>query len=749
MKLARSLKMVSVATLVGLTSVGLGTNQAQANEIPVTPTLGDNSAYTLSEVANSSLDNVITKYVYDETSATLTEKYYQVSLKQTEYGSTQENSSEVKYFTWVNDSSGNKVLESATSISGANDITYYVDNNPANRTDYIGNYKEDTSTAQGGVVYLSNAVSAGGGYYEVPDGITGTVIGNYVKSTENSAAGGVLSLEKIYLIGMDTFGDLSGTFIGNYAEGLLGATGGVVNNYDWDRIGTVTGDFIGNYAKSSGGYASGGAIAYSLGDMDRAYDITGDFIGNYAEGSFGATGGAIEIYGGYCSETDNMTGDFIGNYAKSTNGVAGGGAIELLGGVWANVGNITGNFINNYAEGSLGATGGAIDIYGYQNDSFGDIRGDFIGNRVISNSGIAQGGAICIDTEDVDYALKLGEQDADGNVIGGIINSSFINNSAISKDGTAQAGALYTKLDLNIIAKDGYTSVISGNYVENDGVKDDNAIYVNSVDATLNFELKNNGKVVLNDNIDGMTAGVYSLRPVEEDVVSDNYNVNISGDKSGMFYLYNDIRNADVTFGNPTINALNNVAHTYNFNTLTVAADTDFVADVDLANAEMDRFTAKAYGDHQGKLNVIGMNLLSDAVSDKTEILFAEKGLKDNVVNGMAGELPNSNYQTTLFTPIYKYNVSYDNRDDAGYFVFNGGPGASSGGGSVAPSTPSVESFNPAVLGSSTSATVGAIGTMNQTMHYAFQNSENFMHIPYLERIAINMHYLQQVMQQM
>ena len=311
MKLAKSLKLLSMATLVSITSMGaaqgMSIEEIDLSQKPlVTPTLDyfydngvikyeygfdgniiegsgtnfEQSGYTLSETADSSLDNVITKYQYDEVNNSLTEKHYQVSLRRTEYGSTPENASEVKYFTWATDGSENKVLESTTSISGANDITYYVDNNSATINDSVGAYKESSSSVYGSVVSLSNG---GGGVddYNTPIDLIGNFIGNYIKSTDDSAYGGVVSLEKMWHIGFNTFGDVTGDFIGNYAEGSSYAWGGVISNNDWDSIGNVTGNFIGNYAKSSDGYASGGAISYSLGDSDYSGNITGDFIGNY------------------------------------------------------------------------------------------------------------------------------------------------------------------------------------------------------------------------------------------------------------------------------------------------------------------------------------------------------------------------------------------------------------------------------------------------------------------------------------
>ena len=415
----------------------------------------------------------------------------------------------------------------------------------------------------------------------------------------------------------------------------------------------------------------------------------------------------LNVYGGAlynAGEITGITADFINNSVTATgSSTYGYGGAIYNGGT---IGDITGHFIGN----SAGYYGGGGAIYNGYNSTIGDITGDFIGNSAKSSGGaIYNRGTI-------------------GNITG-----DFIGNSAVDN-----GGAIYSYSDLSLVA-DNRTNTFKDNYTESQGVKDDNAIYIDD-NATLNFKMKNNGKFYMADNIDG------TVRKDSDGNITDTYSVNIKGDdiNNTTFYMLNDIRNANVTFDNTTINAVNNQTHVYNFNTLTVNSDTNFVADVDLANAEMDRITANTYGTHQGNLNVVGMNLLSDSTKDVTEIYFAEDGLKDKVVNGMpkTGEynLP-STAQTTFYTPIYKYNAIYDNRDDGGYFMFAKGDKIltpSGGGGiTVTPTGNPSDAYNPAILSSSVASQAGANATMNQTFNYSFQNSDNFMSIPYLERVAI------------
>ena len=306
-------------------------------------------------------------------------------------------------------------------------------------------------------------------------------------------------------------------------------------------------------------------------------------------------------------------------------------------------------------------------------------------------------------------------------------------------------------------AKDGYTSIISGNYVEDKNGKRPEAIYVDD-QATLTISAETNGKFVIDDKING----------------SDGYSVNFEGDKTGSVYLNNNIEsvnysagttgvanvslsnitlnlgrdnvldNNNLTLNSGTINMLNNQVGVSSLNNLTINGATNMLADVDLAKGEMDRFSANNYGTHQGNLHVLGMNMLSDAPEgqDVTEIYFAQVGLKDNVINGV-NETPTAN-QTTAHTPIYKYNVMYDNREDAGYFLFTKGDKIfvpdGNGGTTVNPTpggNPS-DAFNPSVLASSVASQVGTYAAQNAAFNYAFSHSDSYMPLPSSERFAIS-----------
>ena len=100
------------------------------------------------------------------------------------------------------------------------------------------------------------------------------------------------------------------------------------------------------------------------------------------------------------------------------------------------------------------------------------IQGNFIDNSVTSLGASANGGAIW-NSDTLRFKSP---------------NSTFLNNYAKSASGTARGGAIYTTKDLNIVADNGQ-SVFRGNYTEENGKRDDNAIYADQ-GAAVNFEVK-------------------------------------------------------------------------------------------------------------------------------------------------------------------------------------------------------------------------------------------------------------------
>ena len=659
------------------------TAPAMAQDPVPAPT--DNHAYTLTKVEEAGV-NTITKYEWSDTENKYNPVYYRVDLKQTDYGYP-EIADDTKTFTVTTpnaDGSGNAFEY---------EIKYYVDSSRL--------APDSITTDQNGAdidndfVGLDTGASTGGAIY------------NYGSTAE--------------------IGDITGDFIGNYASASSSANGGAI--YNAGTIGNITGDFIGNYTQGNS-FVRGGALY----NNKTIGNITGDFIGNYTSttDSF-ARGGAIYNYGSSAT-IGNITGNFIGNYASSTGTYAYGGAIYNAG----TIGDITGDFIGNYASSNTYVYGGAI--YN-ENGTIGDITGDFIGNYASGNNYV-YGGAI------YNNSGTIGAKDDDGNVVGGIINSSFIGNyaAATAENGTAQGGAVYTRYDMNFIA-DNQTNYFSGNYTEDYRGKINNAIFVqtsSSSSPTIKLQAQNNGVIVFDDQIDGGALQQNSETGKYEIDRTNAYNLALTGDDTGAIYLNDEIINANISVDNTNVyvnegtnlaqsrslavnSGVLNINHlanqTINFEKFSNAGSINLASvDVDLANESMGRITADEYGETTGKINVQGLNLLSDATKDTTSILFADEQIADSV--SYTGVSP------IAYSPIWKYDVSYTQNpeDNLGYFTFVRGA-ASSGNAS--------DAFNPSVLASPVATQAGAYTTQLQTFNYAFQHADTFMNIPYLERVAI------------
>ena len=652
--------------------------------------------------------------------------------------------------------------------------------------DFIGNYANGYggAIANSGLHAYDHWVVGTITYLSIIRDIKGDFIGNHVSSLDQdtveenylSVAGGAIANFASYdrspankLIAQ--INNLTGDFIGNYVKSeTLSAQGGAIANFVLKEstasfIGNIKGNFTGNYAQSESGIAQGGAIYNS----QLINSIQGEFHNNYASGHTSAAGGAIYNTTDYsmpdsliCMQATYVITDDAGNPVEEkvlyyfTN--EGGGepiqvnfAIAAIKG-GATVETVTVNeSITQEEYDQLSAQLEAMIASGLFTETPPDLESNtitpisnsmFVGNKAVS-SGEAYGGAIAsVAPEDVSGISGFEYE---------IVNSSFYDNVAetTSETGTAKGGAIYSMTDLTITADNG-ESVFSGNKVINNGVEESNAIYMDAVGdtvSTLTLQAKNNGVVYFDDKIDGAAVELVT----ENETRTDRYNIELKGDGTGKIVFNNDVENADIflnngaitylgresvwdtsnlTFNGGSLSLLNNTVGTANFDSLSIAADTDVTVDVDLANSAMDRITADSYGEMNGNLNVVGMNLLSDSAEEQTEILFADAELKDHVTYGGNAEIPDD-FQTTAYTPIYKYNVSYDNKDDGGYFLFNRGDMISGGGGNQS------DNFNPAVLSAPVSTQAANQSALNEVFKYTYEHLDTFTKLPEFERDAI------------
>ena len=763
--------MTSCALLLSLSNVAYAETETSTE----TPSTDYEKGYILTPVETQGA-NTITKYEFNQETNKLEPVYYQVDLAKTEYG----EGDTTKYFEWSQDEYDNYLFgEVAEPTDGKTTISVHYDStNTSSRIENLEgtNYGDinsnfihqdsgvQDSNYRGGAIYNNGVIngiygdfiensnsyymdSSGGGaiyndgvidniegnfisnyssYYGgaihnagIIDSISGNFIGNETRSFYlGNAGGGAISNFSSWLNDAPEvkINSISGVFIGNSSPSKGGAI------YNTENIGSINGTFIGNYSYSLYGGQYGGAI-YNEGEIGN---ITGDFIGNYAKygGAISTEIGRYDSTGAY-QTTNVVIGDIKGSFINNAALGGNGGALYASAGYGTEqkleIGNITGDFINNSAS-----SGGAIYLYNAAYNtpnetlSIGDITGDFINNSA-NNSG----GAI--------YNHEEGYSSI------GNISGSFINNHAGGENiNLALGGAIYTNNSLDFLA-DGQTHYISGNYTEDSRGKIDNAIFVETSysSPTLTFTAQNGGKYIIDDQIEGGTVSGTNIN------YTNKYNLKLTGDKTGEIVLNNSVINADTTLDEVTLHLtkadilasstltansghlslMNGIAETQVMQGMNINGHLGMSVDVDLQSAKMDRLPDNVVVSPDAQIDVEHLNLLNDAKGDKTDIQFADKSYSNQVSYTGDNEVM---YKGTAYSPIYKYDVSY-NKDD-GFFTFLRG-GASSGNAS--------DGFNPAVLSTGVAAQAGAYATQMNTFHYAFQHLDNFMNLPYMERLAI------------
>ena len=268
------------------------------------------------------------------------------------------------------------------------------------------------------------------------------------------------------------------------------------------------------------------------------------------------------------------------------------------------------------------------------------------------------------------------------------ISNVTVKNSQINNNGS---------LNLSSITLDETVSTINNNVINL------------TADNKLNGNISGSGSLNITDSTTDINGGIQNQKiSVTDSTVNLN---NSAGFNNNLLTLNNSVANiSDLGLNNLQFDTLSLNNGNININSV----------DVDLINKTMGRITANNYGEITGLIDVKHLNLLNDATQDQTEVLFADTQIADNVK--YTGKSP------IAYSDIYKYDVSYNKNpeDNLGYFIFN----------RSSSSNPS-DNFNPSVLPAPVAAQAGAYTTQTQTFNYAFQYSDNFMTIPYMDRLAI------------
>lgn len=323
--------------------------------------------------------------------------------------------------------------------------------------------------------------------------------------------------------------------------------------------------------------------------------------------------------------------NFENNYAEGKKNT------YIYGGALYNVGTMTINdskLTNNYCigkEGSIGI-GGAV----YNNGNLS------INNTVMSNNHI-------------ETAL-YGDGGALYNESGGTatIKNSLIENNTVSTNAQfGEGGAIFNKGTLIV-----ENTTLKGNY---DRTGDANDIH-NTETGTVEFNGEGTTNILSGISGSGKLnkngSGVLNLGGKNDEYTGDfNFNegtVNLLADSSYFKAQNTNFQN------NVNFNMQNKEINNINFGNLNLSGTSNIYADVNFNNNTMDRINAASISG-SGDLFVKNLAIEGTPKGDYISIPFADSVLKDYV----------SYTPSTIHTPLYDYNSTYDSSD--GNFEFSRG----------------------------------------------------------------------------
>lgn len=302
---------------------------------------------------------------------------------------------------------------------------------------------------------------------------------------------------------------------------------------------------------------------------------------------------------------------------------------------------------------------------------------------------------------------------------GGNLNISALNHDVKISNVTAGQAADGIALDKNAIFLDG-----SGNSKVNLTTANSKSITINndirSTNAANEITMKGDGTITYNGIVDPVTLTNENARTIHNNKIQDvTYNLN-----SGMVGFSNDNYlsngNNSLVFNGGMLTVANGAVNPINLEALSLNANSNIAVDADLANSKMDTISANTYSfaNDDVKLNVNGINLLSDAKTDNTIINFVnDDSLKSHI---------STTVSEVAYSPLYKYGVAYD--PTQGNFEFTRG------------SSSDYKNINPAVMVAPVAAQLG--GYFNQLNAYdqAFSNMDMTMLMTREQRQALKMY---------
>lgn len=370
---------------------------------------------------------------------------------------------------------------------------------------------------------------------------------------------------------------------------------------------------------------------------------------------------------------------------------------------------ITGTGLEKGWTGNLGGTKLSVNGNGYT------VKGGENSGIIVNNGQTLEFTDTNIDgfkaTETTKGALTVKD--------GGNLNISALNHDVKISNVTAGQATDGTALDKNAIFLDG-----SGNSKVNLTTANSKSITINndirSSNVANEITMKGDGTILYNGIVDPVTLTNENARTIHNNKIQDvTYNLN-SGMVGFTKESYLSDGNNSLVFNGGMLTLANGAVNPVNLEALSLNANSNIAVDADLANSKMDTISANNYNfaNDNVKLNVSGINLLSDAKSEMTTINFVnDDSLKSHISTSVS---------EVAYSPIYKYGVAYD--PTMGNFEFTRGNASD------------YKNVNPAVMVAPVAAQLG--GYFNQLNAYdqAFSNMDMTMLMTREQRQALKMY---------
>lgn len=370
---------------------------------------------------------------------------------------------------------------------------------------------------------------------------------------------------------------------------------------------------------------------------------------------------------------------------------------------------ITGSGLEKGWTGNLSGTKLSVNGNGYT------IKGG-------ENSGIIINDGQTLEFTDANIDGFKTSEDAKGALTvknGGNLNIAALNNDITISNVSAGQATDGSALNANAIYLDG-----EGNSKVNLTTQNSKSITINndirSSNVANEITMKGDGTITYNGIVDPVTLTNENARTIHNNKIQDvTYNLN-----SGMVGFSNDNYlsngNNSLVFNGGMLTVANGAVNPINLEALSLNANSNIAVDADLANSKMDTISANTYSfaNDDVKLNVNGINLLSDAKTDNTIINFVnDDSLKSHI---------STTVSEVAYSPLYKYGVAYD--PTQGNFEFTRG------------SSSDYKNINPAVMVAPVAAQLG--GYFNQLNAYdqAFSNMDMTMLMTREQRQALKMY---------